>query len=286
MSVRTEFEQFLAEKQRRARAALVGMFQTEEDNSSRHELLSIGSEWTRRHFGGNFLISSPPESMPAASVVFVRSREGNTVAQNPADLGGGDTDLHLIYEGLARVAADAVLAGARTARGRAFFSVWHPELVALRHALGFPRHPAQIVVSADGNLDVDALLFNVPSVPVFVIAGSKCRERLGPTLDRPGVTVIPAESDDLTIPFRELHRLGIHRISVVGGRSTASRLLDAGLVQDVYLTTTLKSAGKPGTPFYAGTHHLTLDLVQRKRLVAGRGEPTVQFEHLEVRVSD
>lgn len=279
-----QFEQFVAEKARRARAARIGLFQTEEDNSSQHELLSLGNEWTQKHYGGDFFMSPPQDPLPTVSLVFVRSREGNTVAPDPSDLGGGDTDKHLIYEGLSRVAVDAVMAGARTAVGRAFFSIWHPDLVALRYDLGLPRHPAQIVVSNDGNLDLQALLFNVPSVDVFVLAGRKCRERCGQLLNRPGLTVIPA--DDMAGAFRELRRLGIERISVVGGRITASALIDAGLVQDLYLTTTLRSAGKPGTPFYAGSRRLHLDTVVRKRLLSGRGEPAVQFEHLKVKLSD
>jgi riboflavin biosynthesis pyrimidine reductase len=249
-------------------------------------MLSLGNQWTQRHYGGDFLMSGPHDGLPAVSLVFVRSREGNTVAQSQADLGGGDTDLHLIYEGLSRVSADAVLAGTRTASGRAFYSVWHPELVALRIDLGLPRHPAQIVVSLDGNLDERALLFNVASVPVYVIAGPRCRERWASKLERPGVTIIPTETADLTKALRELHSLGIQRISVAGGRCTASSLIDAGLVQDLYLTTTLRSAGKPGTPFYAGTRRLLLDSILRKRLVAGRGEPSVLFEHFKVRTPE
>lgn len=262
----------------------MGTFRNEEDRSSEHVVLSVGNDWTRRHYGGDFLMSPLPESLPGVSLVFVRSREGNTVAHNPSALGGGDTDLHFVYEGLSRVAADGVLAGARTATGRVLFSVWHPELVALREALGLPRHPAQIVVSFDGNLDpYNTLLFNVPSVRVFVIAGPRCRERCGHMLDRPNITVIPADDANLTAPLLELRRRGIDRISAVGGRITASSLVDAGLVQDVYMTTTLKSAGKAGTPFYAGTNPLTLDLIVRKRLMEGCGERTVQFEHFLLR---
>jgi hypothetical protein len=47
---------------------------------------------------------------------------------------------HLIYEGLSRVAADAVLAGAADSDRQVLFSVWRPELVALRETLGLPRH--------------------------------------------------------------------------------------------------------------------------------------------------
>lgn len=284
MRASTDFERFLAEKQRPAKAARIGTFHTEEDNSSRHVVLSIGNEWVRERYGGDFQMSPLPEVLPGVSLAFVRSREGNTVAPSPSDLGSGDTDLHLLYEGLTRVAADAVLAGSRTATGRVLFSVWHPELVALRHELGLPRHPAQIVLSLDGHLDPHkTLLFNIPTVPVVVIAGPGCLERCGRLLDRPGVTVIPTEDANLTNALLELRCRGIDRIAVIGGRITASSLIDAGLVQDIYLTTTLKSAGRPGTPFYSGSNQLELDLIARKRLMAGRGEPTVRFEHFMVK---
>jgi hypothetical protein len=59
-----------------------------------------------------------------------------------------------------------VLAGAATVGKKVFFSVWHPEIVALRRELGLPRHPAQIVVSRRGHINLEAsLLFNVPEVP-------------------------------------------------------------------------------------------------------------------------
>jgi hypothetical protein len=47
-----------------------------------------------------------------------QSRDGNTGAADPSTLGGGNTDLHLIYEGLSRVDADAVMAGAATVRAK------------------------------------------------------------------------------------------------------------------------------------------------------------------------
>jgi hypothetical protein len=105
-----------------------------------------------------------------------QSKDRNTGADNPDDLGGGSTDKHLIYEGLSRVAADGVLAGG-TATGDVFFSVWHPQLVELRRTLGFPEHPAQIVVAGKGPLGLERTrLFNVPELPVFVLLGVKCLE--------------------------------------------------------------------------------------------------------------
>src|SRR5439155_17543969 len=136
------------------------------------------------------------------------------------------TDKHVIYEGLSRMAVDAVLAGAATAVGAdVFFSVWHPELVALRHDLGLPRHPAQIVISNDGHVDLEnTLLFNVPDVPVFVVAAEKCRRRCETLLSRrPWITIVRLEPDGLIEAFAELRRRhGVARVSVVGGRSTAA----------------------------------------------------------------
>ena len=117
------------------------------------------------------------DEQTAMSLVFIQTKDGNTGGPNPGAFGGGATDQHLIYEGLSRVAADAVLAGAGSVHRNAFFSVWHPELVALRASLDLPRHPAQIVVSKRGRLDFDALLFNVPDVRVFLIAGDECIAR-------------------------------------------------------------------------------------------------------------
>jgi riboflavin biosynthesis pyrimidine reductase len=220
-------------------------------------------------FGGDFYVSPLPASMPAVSLVFVQSRIGNTGAKNPSELGGGPTDLHLIYEGLSRVAADAVLAGATTAGGTStFFSVWHPELVALRTHLGLARHPAQVVLSGNGRVDVEnTLLFNVPDVPVFILAGEVCRERCAEAFRRrPWITILPIGVGGLAGALAALRREhGIQRISSIGGRGAASSLIDAGVVQDLYLTTTSRDAGEPNTPFYTGKRPPAFDLIVRKQ---------------------
>jgi len=243
--VSIEFERFALEKEQIARRAHVNALVTEEDCSSNRPLIAIGNDWTRRHYDGSFYLFPLASAMPAVSLVFVQSRDGNTIAGHPAELGGGDTDLHLIYEGLSRVAADGVLAGATTARGRMFFSVWHPEIVAFRQELGMSRHPAQLVLTQDGNIDFETgLVFNVPEVPVFILAGRAAAERCRPMLERrPWITLIPIQHGNLLTAFHELHQRGIRRISAVGGPSAASALLDAGLVQDLCLTTTTVSAG-------------------------------------------
>jgi riboflavin biosynthesis pyrimidine reductase len=274
----TPFETFAARKIAEASAAEILPFANERDDPDA-SLVAIGNDWTRRMFGGSFYLSPlRDDGLPTTNLVFVQSRDGNTVAKNPSTLGGGEADKHLIYEGLSRVAADAVLAGAETVRGgKIVFSTWHPELVRLRESLGLPRHPVQIAATLRG-LTLDGLLFNDPSLRVIVLTVAACSEQMTTALaERPWISLVAMPSaGDLAFAFRRLRELGIARVSCVGGRTLAGQLLDAGLVQDVYLTTSAKSAGEPNTPFYAKP--LAGREVVRKR---GTGSDAgVRFEHL------
>ena len=164
------FEDYCRRREQAALAATIPGYVTQEDIQPA-DVHRIESDWSRALFDGPFYRSAKPPSdgTPITSLVFVQSRDGNTVAADPSTLGGGATDLHLIYEGLSRVDADAVMAGATTARARDIvFSVWHPELVALRLALGHARHPAQVVVTDRAELRFeDGLMFNEPLLKVF-----------------------------------------------------------------------------------------------------------------------
>ena len=230
-------------------------------------------------FGGDFYVREPPSpTLPDASLVFVQSHDGNTGAADPSTLGGGATDKHVVYEGLSRVAADAVMAGAETIRGGGLvMSVWHPELVALRAALGLPRHPVQIVASLRGlNFD-SGLIFNLPDVPVVIITVPSCDPVLRRGVEtRPWIReIVMANPGDLSSAFEQLRAMGIRRISAIGGRKIARALIDARLIQDLYLTTSPEPGGEPDTPLYPG---LRTHAVLRKN---GTGAETgVVFEQL------
>ena len=109
------FAAFARRKEEAAHAAALEPFTTIVDNSANFSLDVLSSPFTDALLDGPFFQSPVPSgSVPALSLVFVQSRDGNTEADNPSTLGGGQTDKHVIYEGLSRVAADAVLAGAKT----------------------------------------------------------------------------------------------------------------------------------------------------------------------------
>ncbi|HEV8317601.1 MAG TPA: dihydrofolate reductase family protein [Vicinamibacterales bacterium] len=279
------FDAHARRKTEAALAAHLDGFETVREDAGTKRLIPVGNVFTRRLFDGWFFHSAvaPMSEVPIVSVVFVQSLEGHTGADDPGTLGGGDTDKHVIYEGLSRVDANGVLAGATTAReDDLVFSVWHPELVALRGALGRPRHPAQIVVTGRGELNMDrALMFNEPSLRTIVLAATASAPRLRDRLrDKPWVEVVDAgEPLDAVRGMRELHARGIGVLSVVGGRRTATWLLRAGVVSDLYVTTSSLSGGEPGTPLYDGPP-LMKRLVLEKR--GRRREAGVRFEHLLV----
>jgi riboflavin biosynthesis pyrimidine reductase len=277
---RARFERLVARKEAAARAAGIAPFVTDVDRPD-DALVAIGNAWSKTMFDGPFYLSAARSPrLPATSLVFVQSHDGNTGAENPAALGGGEADAHLIYEGLSRVAADAVLAGAETVRsGNIVLSTWRPELVELRQSMGVPRHPIQIVATLRG-LTLDGLLFNVPELPVILLTVPACSELMLTALaDRPWITPIAMPTaHDLPFAFRRLRELGIQRISCIGGRTVAAQLIDAGLIQDVYLTTAPRPGGEPRTPFYS--RPLPAHEVVRKH---GTGADTgVVFQHLVV----
>jgi riboflavin biosynthesis pyrimidine reductase len=278
------FDAFARRKERQAREAAIEGFVTVDDRSAAFDVRSLGTPWTYERFDGWFHWTAGPGGR-SMNLVFVQSADGNTVANDPASLGGGDTDKHLIYEGLSRVHADAVLAGARTVRGsQMVFSVWHPEMIRMRAGLGRPRHPVQVVVSGESVVRFDdELMFNVPDVAVVVItsdAGAAIYRAAARS--RPWVEIV-ATGPSIDLPSA-VHRLsatrGIHVISAVGGRTTATALVNAGLISDLYLTTSPRTGGVPGTPLYA-RGALDTQAVVRKR---GRGRDAgVRFEHLRLR---
>jgi riboflavin biosynthesis pyrimidine reductase len=280
----TRFQVYCLQRENEAVKARLSGFRTVREETSRKGVVPIGNSWTRRLFDGHFYRSAGVGgNRPVVSLVFVQSRDGNTVADDPSTLGGGETDQHLIYEGLSRVDADAVMAGANTARGEhTVFSVWHPELVALRRTLGHSRHPAQIVVTGSADVPIErGLMFGEPTLRVFIVtrssSTSSLRERAA---GKPWVEVVDAgEPLRMTVAMDCLHRLGLRVISAIGGRRTAITLLKERLVSDLYLTTSPIAAGDANTPFYEGPPLALTQILEK----AGEGvEAGVRFEHFVV----
>jgi riboflavin biosynthesis pyrimidine reductase len=275
------FDEFVARKQQEAARAVLPPYVTEEEQAD-PGMLAIGNAWSKALFDGDFYLSPPVDpARLGCNLVFVQSKDGNTGAKNPSTLAGGDTDKHLIYEGLSRAAADAVLAGAETIRGGALIlSVWHPELVRLRESMGKPRHPVQVVATLQGLDLTHGLLFNTPAIRVVLVTVGSCARLMDEQIAaRPWITpVVMGSPEDLPYAFGRLRALGVAQVSAIGGRRIATQLIDAGLVQDVYLTTSPRTGGQPDTPMYPKP--LKGAVMVRKR--GTDGESGVIFEHVRL----
>lgn len=273
------FDEYELHKTLQARDADISPLVTERDQAG-DSLAVIGNPWTRTMFGGLFYVSPQTSSeLPVTNLVFVQSRDGNTVTLHPSAFGGGEADKHVIYEGLTRVASDAVMAGAGTIRGsHLVLSVWHPALVALRAAMALPRHPIQIAATLHGLPLDEILMFNVPELRVIVLTSARGADAMRDGLTaRPWITpLVMDDPADLRGAFGQLRRRGVERISCIGGRTLAGRLLDAGLVQDLYLTTGTKEGGEPGTPVYDKPLH-GREIVRKNGTGPDAG---VVFEHI------
>jgi riboflavin biosynthesis pyrimidine reductase len=275
-----DFAAFVAKKEADAARARFSPLLTEID-ARPAGAMAIGNDWTRRLFDGDFYVSPPTGDRPSTSVVFVQSKDGNTGATNPSALGGGETDKHVIYEGLSRVAADAVMAGAGTIRGgKIVLSVWHPELVELRASLGLPRHPIQIVATLRGLPFEESLILNVPELPVILVTIPTWAALMHAYLEaRPWITPVVMDTPhDLPDALRRIRALGVQRISCIGGRTLAGQLIDAGFVDDLYLTTSPQDGGEPNTPFYAKP----LDGCAVVRKVGTGPDAGVRFDHVRL----
>jgi riboflavin biosynthesis pyrimidine reductase len=283
--VSVRFDDYCRAKQRAAVAAALPPYKTAAIDLQLGTFRAIGNTWSRALFDGDFYRSTYVNlDIPVTNLVIVESREGNTGADDPATLGGGLTDKHLIYEGLSRVDADAVLAGATTARADdLIFSVWHPELVALRRDLGRTRHPAQVIVSSRSALHIEtALMFQVPEIPVYLVTTSDAASSLRlQVASRPWVQVIEGGQPlSMRAALRELRSRGIETVSAIGGRTTARALLRERVVHDLYLTTSSKEGGESHTPLLESP-------IDAPKVVIKRGtgpEEGVRFVHYALKV--
>ena len=278
------FDDYCRAKEHAAVAASLPPYKTAAIDLQFGTFRAIGNTWSRMLFDGNFYRSTYVNlDIPVTNLVIVESQEGNTGAHDPATLGGGQTDKHLIYEGLSRVDVDAVFAGATTARSdELVFSVWHPELVALRRDLGRTRHPAQVIVSSRSALHIEtALMFQVPEIPVYLVTTSDAASSLRlQVATRPWIEVIDGGQPlSMRRALRQLRMRRIEAMSAIGGRTTARALLSEHVVHDLYLTTSAKEGGEPHTPLVDAPLNAPAVVIKR-----GTGpEEGVRFVHYALR---
>ena len=125
-------------------------------------------------------------------------------------------------------------------------------------------------------------MFNAPELRVVVVTVSSGADAMrGALKARPWISlVVMDDPSGWRGALQELRRQGIERVSCIGGRTLAAPLLEAGLVQDVYLTTGTKAGGEPGTP----VSNRPLNGRERVRKHGSGPDEGVLFQHVVLTV--
>jgi riboflavin biosynthesis pyrimidine reductase len=165
----------------------------------------------------------------------------------------GDNDADRFVMGLLRAYADAVLIGSGvlrasprgTWRADAIYPPAADEYGALREALGLPAAPEVAVLTGSGSIDPDHPLLASGALVVTSTAGA---ERLRAAV--PETTTVLALAEEETIDLRlvvdALHDRGHRRILSEAGPHTFGGLLEAGLVDELFLTSSPLLVGNAG----------------------------------------
>lgn len=210
----------------------------------------------RSSYGGD--LSIPLRAgRPTVVTNFVSTIDGVTSYNTPEADGGGEISGHFepdrFVMGLLRALADVVLVGAGTLRADPA-GAWTPgsiypgaaaEFAALRHRLGLAPMPITAVVTGAGAVDLRHPGLADPAVRVMVIttdAGeATLRRRAVP--DHVGIRSM---GDRVTADevVRSLGSDGAELVLCEGGPHLLGQLLEAGIVDEMFLTVAPQLAGR------------------------------------------
>lgn len=161
----------------------------------------------------------------------------------------GDDEADRFILALLRASADAVLIGAGTFR-KANGDLWHPETVypaaeevfaELRQPLGLRPHPLLVVITASGLIDVaqpalrDSLVITTPQ------GETRLRGTL-PSGARISVFTVQPIGGRSALDF--LHTQCLQVVLAEGGPSLVGQLLEGGLIDELFLTTSPRLFGR------------------------------------------
>ena len=170
--------------------------------------------------------------------------------------------------GLLRACADAVLIGAGTLRATPGH-LWTPahvypelatEFLALRSALGRTTEPQLVVVTASGNLDASHPAIVKGAIVMTTVEGARA---IGNRLPKTCEVVGTGEGLDLGNVIAELRRRGLNVVLSEGGPHVVGQLIEAGLLDEAFLTISPVVAGRNGEK--------RLGMVEGVELLPGRG---------------
>jgi riboflavin biosynthesis pyrimidine reductase len=202
-------------------------------------LLSAGPDATARELLAEVRPRErAPEDRPFVFVNMVHSVDGRAqVNGRTAELGEA-ADLEMLLE--LRTMADAILIGPGTLQAEGYARmIGSEERRAYRESLGLAPDPPTVILSRSFDLRWDAGLFSAPEQPVVVYTASE--------LDPPE-TVAPVEVvriGDVAGMLADLRSRGVRALLSEGGPTLNSAMLEAEVVDELFLTISPLITGDP-----------------------------------------
>ncbi len=168
------------------------------------------------------------------TVVLAMSADGKIAdrERSPARFGSTADRLHLETQ---MAQADGVLFGAGTLRTYGTtLRITQPDLLEQRQQQGNPPQPVHIVCSSSGKLDPDYRFFQ-QAVPRWLLTSAEGAKGWSDRLEFERVLIAIAPTNWHQI-FQQLAALGLQKIVVTGGGQLVASLLEAGVIDEIWLT--------------------------------------------------
>jgi riboflavin biosynthesis pyrimidine reductase len=191
-----------------------------------------------------------PEDRPYLFMNFVQSADGRATRGGNTRGLGSDADLQMLL-GL-RTVADAVLVGTGTIAVEGYGRLLgKAERRARRVAAGQAEDPPCVILTRSFDVPWDAGLFEAPEQPVLIYTATAGEV---PVVAAP-VEVVVLEDYSEAAALADLRRRGVRALLSEGGPTLFRGLVDAELVDELFLTLAPQLVGGaerlliPGPPF-------------------------------------
>ena len=184
-----------------------------------------------------------PADRPFVYVNMISTLDGRAARDGRSATIGGDADLQLLLD--LRTRADAVLIGTGTLRAEGYDRlVRSEERRARRRAAGLPDDPLAVVLTRGGDVPWDAGLFQAAEQPVIVYSAAALAP---PVLPAP-VDVVRLPDPSPAAALADLRLRGVAALRCEGGPTLARGLVEAGLVDELFLTLAPLLTGEEHAP--------------------------------------
>jgi riboflavin biosynthesis pyrimidine reductase len=203
-------------------------------------------EWVYRA-----LPTPSPEGRPFVRLNMVQTLDGAVAIDGAAWTIGSEVD-HYLFRTL-RGWADAVLSGAGTLRRNDIVATTHAHLQAERRRDGRPANPMAVVITREAQFPETVLrkrFFTRGDFASMVVTREGVSAEARRRLERAGaeVCVVPATPSghaDIAAALALLADRGVTRLLAEGGPQLNRHLVDAGAIDELFLTVTPAVAGVP-----------------------------------------